>query len=157
MSLLFDTSPDEPTRLPKRPRQAAVAAGPEAGAAEVKTPRPLPQRAILPIGTIDHTYACPDSLCQAECHDILHEEGRHWLIQCAFCGLAHWVPVIKGHLKPREEGFVLRDGRFAGLTLPEVERQPRGPDYLRWAADSHPRPVVRDAVKKHLAAKQGSC
>ena len=156
MTLLFDKSPEEPTRLAKRPRPAAVAdAG--ATAVEVQAPRPLPQRAILPIGTIDHTYACPDERCQAECNDILHEDGRHWLIQCAFCGLARWVPVIKGHLKPREEGFVLRDGRFAGLTLPEVEQRPRGLDYLRWAAESHPRPMVREAAKKHLAAKQGSC
>ena len=151
MSLLFDVSPDEPTR--RRGRAQKVAAHP----IEVEEPQKAPYylgtsatRAILPIGMIDHTYNCADAACGTQCHDILHEDGGEWYLSCSFCGTSQWVKAIKGHLKPRDQEFVLRDGRFAGLTLPEVEKQPRGLDYLKWAAESHPRPMVKEACKKHL-------
>jgi hypothetical protein len=152
MSLLFDISPDEPTRTRGgQKRSGAPLAVPE------KEPEKkpffigeLPTRAILPIGMIDHTYDCADAACGTQCHDILHEDCGEWYLSCSFCGTSQWVKAIKGHLKPRDQEFVLRDGRFAGLTLPEVEKQPRGLDYLKWAAESHPRPMVKEACKKHL-------
>ena len=152
MSLLFDVSPDEPTR--KRSSQKRTAAPPAVPEKEPdKKPfYELPTRAILPIGMIDHTYSCADSACDTQCHDILHEDGGEWYLSCVFCGTGQWVKEIKGHLKPRDRDFVLRDGRFAGLTLPEVERQPRGLDYIKWAAESHPRPTVKEACKKHMDA-----
>jgi len=154
MNLLFDVSPDEPTRKRgSQKRSGAPLAVPE------KEPEKkpffigeLPARPILPIGMIDHTYDCADGRCGTQLHDILHEDGGDWYLSCVFCGTGQWVKAIKGHLKPQERTFVLRDGRFAGLTLPEVEKQPRGLDYLKWAAASHPRPTVREACKKHLDA-----
>lgn len=152
MSLLFDVSPDEPTRKRgsvKRSNAQAPTPKPE----PEKTPYfigELPVRAIQPIGMIDHTYDCADGRCGAQCHDILHEEHGDWYLSCVYCGTGQWVKAIKGHLKPRDQEFVLRDGRFAGLTLEEVEKQPRGLDYLKWAAMSHPRAVVKEACKKHL-------
>jgi hypothetical protein len=152
MSLLFDVSPDEPTR--KRPQRNRAGAPVETQTPEAeKAPYllgQLPTRAILPIGTIDHTYDCADAACGTQCHDILHEDRGEWYLVCAFCGTGQWVKAIKGHLQEREQGFVLRDGRFAGLTFAEVEKQPRGLDYLRWAAESHPRDAVKAAAKKHL-------
>lgn len=154
MTLLFDVSPDEPTR--KRGSHKKSNARPTAQEKEPeKTPiyiGELPARPILPIGMIDHTYDCADGRCGTQCHDILHEESGDWYLSCVFCGTGQWVKAIKGHLKPQDRTFVLRDGRFAGLTLPEVEKQPRGMDYLKWAAESHPRPTVREACKKHLDA-----
>ena len=153
MSLLFDVSPDEPTR--KRSRAQKAAAHPIESEEPKKAPYYLGQiapRAILPIGMIDHTFDCADAACGTQCHDILHEEGGEWYLSCVFCHTGQWVKAIKGHLKARDQEFVLRNGRFAGLTLPEVEKQPRGLDYLRWAAESHPRPTVREACKKHLDA-----
>jgi hypothetical protein len=152
MSLLFDVSPDEPTR--KRGSQKRTGA-PQAASEKEPEKKPffigeLPTRAILPIGMIEHTYDCADAACGTQCHDILHEDGGDWYLSCVFCGTGQWVKAIKGHLKPQDRTFVLRDGRFAGLTLPEVEKQPRGRDYLKWAAESHPRPTVREACKKHL-------
>ena len=154
MNLLFDVSPDEPTR--KRGGQKRTGA-PQA-VPEIETEKKpffigeLPARPILPIGMIDHTYDCADAACNTQCHDILHEDGGDWYLSCVFCHTGQWVKAIKGHLKPRDQEFVLRDGRFAGLTLPEVERQPRGRDYIKWAAESHPRPAVKEACKKHLDA-----
>ncbi len=158
MSLLFDVSPDEPTRRrgsAKRPSapQTVPEQEPE------KTPiyiGELPTRAILPIGMIDHTYDCADGRCGTQCHDILHEDHGEWYLACVFCGTGQWVKAIKGHLKPREQEFVLRDGRFAGLTLAEVEKQPRGMDYLKWAAESHPRSMVKDECKRHLDRTLGT-
>jgi hypothetical protein len=151
MSLLFDVSPDEPTRKRARARKAVPPP------VEISEPEKSlsfigesPARAILPIGTIDHTYDCADAACGTQCHDILHEEHGEWYLVCAFCGTGQWVKAIKGQLKPREQEFVLRDGRFAGLTLAEVEKRPRGMDYIQWAAQSHPRQAVKDQCKKHL-------
>ena len=153
MTLLFDISPDEPTR--KRSRAQPAAAHPIEPEKPKKDPiyiGGIAPRAILPIGMIEHTYDCADAACGTQCHDILYEDGGEWYVSCVFCGTGQWVRAIKGHLKPRGQEFVLRDGRFAGLTLPEVERQPRGLDYLKWAATSHPRPTVKEACKKHLDA-----
>ena len=152
MNLLFDVSPDEPTR--KRGGQKRTGA-PQAFPETEPEKKPffigeLPTRPILPIGTIDHTYNCADAACGTQLHDILHEDGGEWYLSCVFCGTGQWVKAIKGHLKPQERTFVLRDGRFAGLTLPEVEKQPRGLDYLKWAAESHPRPTVKAECQRHL-------
>lgn len=152
MSLLFDVSPDEPTRrrsAPKRTNALQTVPEKEPEKAPIYIGN-CPPRAILPIGMIEHTYDCADGACGTQCHDILHEDAGQWYLSCVFCGTGQWVKAIKGHLRPREQEFVLRDGRFAGLTLPEVEKQPRGLDYLKWAAESHPRPTVKEACRKHL-------
>ena len=57
---------------------------------------------------------------------------------------------IEGYLKPREVGFVFRDGRFAGKTIEEAAADPRGKDYIAWAAAEHKRPMVREACQKFL-------
>lgn len=157
MSTLFDISPDEPTKKrgarAKGRREVAPAQEPE------KTPfysRELPPRAVLPIGTIDHTYKCLDQKCQAEFSDILLEESREWLLQCAFCGTMQWVPVIRGHLKPKEREFTFNDGRFAGLTVAEAFRSPRGEEYVAWASREHKRPAVRAACKTFLDSRPAS-
>jgi len=158
MSLLFDVFPDEPTKKrgsakrtnarPSEPKQE-----PEKTLSYIGQ---LPTRAFLPIGTIDHTYDCADAACGTQCHDILFEDHGEWYLSCVFCGTGQWAKAIKGHLKPREQEFVLRDGRFAGMTLAEVEKQPRGLDYLKWAATSHPRSMVKEACKTHLDNKVGA-
>lgn len=142
MSLLFDVSPEEPRRSKKERVKAAPAA--EASAIAF---RPPPAVAVI-LGRIDHTYQCPS--CAAECNDIIEDERGEWRLECVFCGTGQWVKAIKDHLKPRERGFVLHKGRFAGLTLDEVEAQPRGVDYIAWAAAEHPSPAVKDACKRHL-------
>ena len=152
MSTLFDIQPEEPT---KKARARANGGTPPAPKQEPqKTPSfigELPPRAIKALGKLDHTRECADSLCRGSAHDIIHEEGGEWLIQCCFCNTAQWVPVIHGHLEPQEAEFVFRDGRFAGLTIDEAVALPRGLDYVIWAAKEHKRPAVKTACETWLA------
>lgn len=150
MTLLFDVSPtDDPERKKSKSRRRA-----DGASEKVESPkkrlftRESPSSAIL--GRINDTFDCGDGACNSQCHDILVEDRGEWRIACAFCGTAQWVDAIPGHLKPREQEFVLHEGRFAGMTFAEIERHPRGSDYITWAAASHPKQIVRDAAKKHL-------
>lgn len=145
MTLLFDTSPDEPTRKRK---------GKKAAAAVVAEPAAKPASWTLPViptvtlGRIDGHYQC--HRCDAQAHDILIEDRKEWLVGCAFCGLMSWEKAVAGHLKPKSKEFVFSDGRYAGKTLSEAAADPRGLDYLRWAAENHKRPTVRDVCRTHL-------
>jgi hypothetical protein len=51
---------------------------------------------------------------------------------------------------------VLREGRFAGMTLDEVQSQPKGPEFIAWAAANHKRDAVRSACKKHMDDRKAS-
>lgn len=105
------------------------------------------------LGKIDDVYACIDSRCDSTCMDIIDEDGLRWLVECAFCGTGQRVPAIRGHLKPQPTEFRFADGRFEGLTPAEAAQQPNGMIYLRWAAEHHKRPAVRDACKRHIDAQ----
>lgn len=147
MSLLFDTSADEPQRQ-KKARRPPVAEEP--AAAEVFVPAAL----VAPLGRLDEGVACLDTSCQAECHDILNEDCGQWRLECCFCGTAQWIPVIRGHLPPPAEGadFVFRGGRFDGQTIAKASRSSRGLDYIRWAAGEHTKPAVKKACETWLAS-----
>jgi hypothetical protein len=153
MDTLFDVTPTEPTAA-KKPRRKVVP--PQA---EVQEPEKKPYlykgnqpvRAIKALGTLDEGHECADSTCRGTAHDILHEEHGEWLIQCAFCNTAQWVPVVKGHLEPKEDEFVFRDGRFSGLSIDEAVALPRGVEYVIWAAKEHKRPAVKAACETWLA------
>jgi len=153
MDTLFDVTPTEPTAA-KKPRRKVVP--PQA---EVQEPEKKPYlykgnqsvRAIKALGSLDEGHDCADSTCRGTAHDILHEEHGEWLIQCAFCNTAQWVPVVKGHLAPKEDEFVFRDGRFSGLSIDEAVALPRGLEYVAWAAKEHKRPAVKAACETWLA------
>ena len=156
MSLLFDTSPDEPQKRKGRARKAAP---PDQEAAVAEKPLIyLDKVAHPPLGRLDGTVACIDQNCRAECHDILDEVRGQWRLECCFCGTCQWVPVVEGHLAPPAEGaeFVLRGGRFDGQTLGVVSRSSRGMAYLTWAAKEHPRPAVKKACETYLASIQSA-
>jgi len=151
VSLLFDTSPEEPQN--RRARKAAPPTAEE----------PAPQKALIyrgeavpPLGRLDDAVSCLDQNCQAQCHDILDEDRGQWRLECCFCGTGQWVPVVKGHLPPPAEGgdFLLRGGRFDGQTIGEAARSSRGRDYIAWAAKEHPRPAVKKACETYLASIQ---
>lgn len=105
------------------------------------------------IGKIDDRFECPDDRCGSLAHDIVDEDRGEWRIECAFCGTGQRVRAVRGHLKA-EDTFVFRDGRCAGMTVAQAWREPRGQEYVTWAAESHPREAVRLACKKHLDGLQ---
>ena len=149
--MLFDTSPtedeDSKTRKKSRKKAAVAVDAPEPAGADDHLASILSRPAVI-LGRLDNHVAC--HRCLASCHDIVEDDGREWLIECAFCGLKEWSPAIEGYLKPREVGFVFRDGRFAGKTIEEAADDPRGKEYIAWAAAEHKRPMVREACQKFL-------
>jgi hypothetical protein len=155
MSLLFDTTPDEPERrkTPARARKKVVATE-EAAPPPEKTPSFIGQRPTQRLGTIDGHYQCWDDSCGSTAMDIIDEQRGEWRLECAVCGTGSREPALVGHLAPPKEEFVFRDGRFAGHTIAEAIEQPRGLDYIQWAAKDHPRQAVRDACKTHLDTLQ---
>jgi hypothetical protein len=152
VSLLFDTSPQEPAN--KKASRKAKKVAETAPAALGEHPQTSLAAAPAPLGTLDDSVACVDSRCQAQCHDIIDEIRGQWLLECVFCGTGQWVPAVRGHLPEPVAGgdFVLRGGRFDGRTIAAAARDPRGMDYLRWAAKEHPRPAVQKACETYLAS-----
>ena len=154
-SLLFDTSLPPEEQSPSKKKRARATAGPRHEVEELPK-KPLIFRDIRPLGRIDHTYACADDACGAECHDILDDDRGQWLLECCFCGTKQEAKAVAGVIQePAPDTFRFRDGRYAGQTLDEAAATPRGADYLSWAAESHPRPAVREAVKTWLAKRSG--
>lgn len=150
MGMLFEKAPDAidvPSK--KKGRKKAAEAAAPAEAAEAGSYRR--DYAFVPsLGMLTHTYACADEACGAECHDIIDEFRGEWLLQCCFCGTMQTQPSIEGVIEPKKDEFVFRDGRFAGQGISEVLRQPRGEDYVRWAAKEHKREAVRQACQAAL-------
>lgn len=154
-SLLFDTSLPPEEQGPSKKKRARATAGPRHEVEELPK-KPLIYRDIRPLGRIDDTYACADDACAALAHDILSDAGGRWAVECCLCGVRQEVPAIAGVIKePEPDAFRFRDGRCAGQTIDEAAASPRGGDYLAWAAESHPRQAVREAVKSWLAKRSG--
>jgi len=146
MSLLFDTTPEEPT---KKKTKKPKATQPAVAIAKPAT-RATPAAVAAALGRLDDGVSCADECCQSQCHDITEEDRGQWRLECCFCGTGQWVAVIKGHLKEKPVEFTFRDGRFAGQTIAEAATHQRGMDYLTWAAAEHPRQAVRESVKTWL-------
>lgn len=150
--LLFDTTPETaPEDAKKRPakRKKAATAGEQTTAPACASYRVLPAM----LGRLDGHCQCWDSACGAECLDILDEQDKMWLLECAFCGTRFWGKEVAGVLDHggEKKAFRLRGGRFDGLTFAEVVQRPRGEEYVHWAAAEHPRPAVKEAAKTWLA------
>lgn len=137
MSRLFD---DEPRRRRKAAPDPLPAAAPPTVASEVTT-----------LGRFDDRVACLDQTCQATTHDIVAEDRSRWRLECCLCGTGQWVPAVPGVLAPQSARFVFASGRFGGLSIDEAAMQPRGMDYITWAAQEHPRQAVRKACESWLA------
>jgi hypothetical protein len=88
------------------------------------------------------------------CHDILDEVTGEWVLECCLCGTGQRIRVIRGHLPPPAEGadFVFRGGKFDGRSIGEVVGLEHGMEYLEWAAEEHPRLVVKKACGTYLAS-----
>lgn len=152
MSLLFDTSPEEPKRRPAR-REPKVEAPPEPIVTAVFT---YPAIAPRPLGRTEGVHTCPDSRCLSDYHEILDEDAGFWRLECLFCGTGQRVKAIRGYLKPREESFVFPGGDYAGMTPGDVWADPRGRAYVEWAAGEHKVQAVREACKRHIDAQSAA-
>jgi hypothetical protein len=145
MSLLFETAPEEPEKKKARVRKTEEPAQAAQPAAIF-----VPTLPIQLIGKIDGHYQCLDESCGSMAMDIVDERRGQWRLECAVCGTGSSEPALVGHIQPKEQEFVFRDGRFAGQTISEALRHGRGEEYVRWAAKDHPRQAVRDACRTHL-------
>lgn len=157
MSTLFDLTGDSPEDVqPRRKGKKRAAAAPAVGAV-VEEPSPSPRvvRVSRRIGVTDgdpcdgRAFGEP---CISTVWDVLAEEGDRWLVGCWVCGDERWMDAVPGVL-PVPDGsgaFVLRAGRFAGMSLAEVGREPRGLDTLRIYAAGHQSAAVMEAAKKYL-------
>lgn len=144
MSLLFDVSESGGK---KSARARAKEAPPPTPEQKPKKTAYLYRESGESAGSTDDTHIC--DRCGSSPHDIIRHEDSESLIGCVYCSLMTWVPRIRQpHAGP--EQFRFRDGLFAGKTPAEAALEPRGQEYLTWAASSHPRPSVRQAVKTYL-------
>lgn len=153
--LLFDTTsgaaPEDAKRKTKTRKKVVVVDEPDAAG---NSWRALPAT----LGRLDGHYECVYEPCGADALDILDERDRMWLLECCFCGTRFWARPVSGVLdQPRGKEFRLRGGRFDGLTFAEVFDDPRGPEYIEWAAREHPRPSVRTAAQTWLAENPPAC
>lgn len=158
MKGLFDLSGDSPEDTQTKKRGSRRAAATEERSPEPLPPAPTPRRAAPRIGVTDgepcegRAFGQP---CLSTAWDIVAENRGRWHVACAVCGDERWVPAIPGTLPKRDESeeFVLRDGRFAGLTLAEAAEDPSGIDVLRVYARKHASEDVRKAVSRFLDSR----
>lgn len=79
--------------------------------------------------------------CNARCHDFIDEHRGEIRIECCFCGAIMKVIGVAPIDASRETdgSYVLKFGRFKGMSIAEVSRQPRGVEYLELLAKDSPR------------------
>jgi hypothetical protein len=147
MSHLFDISPvdsGQSKRRSKRPRRAQ-------GGPKPADPVSTAGYSIVAIGRVDDLYECAGG-CGSWVHDILDDDFCEWRIECVVCGTRQLVPA--GHREQSDGDFVMKGGRFDGLTLFEISVRKYGLEFLNWAAVSHPRAAVQSAVKLWLTKRR---
>lgn len=156
MALLFDLTGDSPEDVqPRRKGRRRAAAAEAVAVVEETPPAATPPRVLRPIGKTDgepcdgRAFGEP---CLSTVWDILAEEGDRWLVGCWVCGGERWMAAVPGVLPVQDESstFVLRAGRFAGMSLADVAREPRGLDTLKIYAQKHQSATVMATVRKYL-------
>lgn len=152
MALLFSdfhADPSDAVKKPKKRKDAVQKRQPEDDVPEFEAPA---RREYRIIGRIEDVHRCADESCGSGIHDIIDEGGGFWAIECMFCGTVQRVKAIRGHIKPKQDVFTFQAGDYAGMTIEDVYADPRGRDYVEWAAEEHKVQAVRDACRKHLDA-----
>lgn len=84
--------------------------------------------------------------CGASCFEVLEEDRGECLVECLFClHGGEWAPMPKGRkkkpaAKPTAKGaasFRFKYGRYEGMTVAEVDREPNGRRYLEHVATTN--------------------
>lgn len=96
----------------------------------------------------DNVIVCQG--CASHSHDATMQRGRLTLLVCNYCGLGTWV--FGGPLPPSEETDRMKTGRFAGMTIYEIDKQKNGRRYLEHIAKT--KGELCEVVSKYLAASQ---
>lgn len=151
MSLLFDIAPDEPESAKRGRRKPEPTSAPAAAFAPV-VQRPAATSPVTFLGAADFDdLLCADERCGATAHDVIDEQGRSWLVACAFCGTGQWVQA-RGRAR-QDEGEVFRfsSGRFSGFSIEETAGMENGREYIECAAGSHKHQAAREACQRWLA------
>lgn len=95
----------------------------------------------------DNKHVC--SRCQAMAHDIVREARDHALLECCFCGAFNRVPPLhREPPKPKAVDFRFEHGRYAGMTLEEVDADPHGRRYLEFQRLHSP--ALRGVIEAYL-------
>lgn len=128
--MLFDTSPEEVEQAgKKKPRKRAADPAPAVPAVVRAEPR---QEDAKYLASIDGHVTCDE--CGIGVVDLVCERWidgqRRWLVQCGWSCLTSWlidpIPGILDQEDQRQRSqakeFVVRDGRFAGMTFSQMER-----------------------------------
>ena len=146
---LFDIASDEPQR--KRSTRPTAADEPTPAVAPLpRKPSPI----FKPIGEIEGepcTCKAFGEVCNTTLWDIYYEVDGDWLVGCWVCGVVKWMPVVVGHL-PDRSSFVVRGGRFDGMTFDQIAQQPRGVDTIKLYAGDAKRQSICIEAKKWLDA-----
>lgn len=156
MSLLFDLSSDSPEDAqPKKKGRKKATSPAVVVVAEEPSPALRVGRVPRPLGATDGE-PCEGRAFGEDClstsWDVLIEEGDRWLVGCPVCGHERWTDAVPGVLPVQDESgaFVLRLGRFAGMSLADAYREPRGADTLKIYARKHDSAAVMAAARRYL-------
>lgn len=139
MNYLFDIGD---SGKPAKKRKKAVLMKPVA---------PVPVKPVAPVeesqavGTLSRAEPC--YRCGADFFDIVEQRRDQMLVQCAFCQAYDVSLAGEGELAPE---YIFSGGRFSGMTIAQIENDPVGIAYLRWAASKSPRPDEQAAAKMWL-------
>lgn len=155
MSMLFDISPIEDEDGKKKKKSRRVKAE-DTTAVHAETPVEFVP--LKTIAVIDGHYECGTcGLTILELIDIRKtESGTKWIVCCGYwCGHSWPVDPIPGLLdeedRKQRDVFRMRDGRFAGKSFDEINR-----DGARWYIESlvtvSKRTAVSEAAKNWLDA-----
>lgn len=142
----------EDARKAKAARKAVSVPAEAEKPAERLLEAPRAANSVEFLGRCDEGFVCGDSACGGAAGDIVAEDGGWWLVACFECCTMVWMKAQRS-LDDGEREFRFRGGQHDGKSLAEVQATPGGGRYLAWAAEKHPRPFVREAVKKWLTSR----
>jgi len=88
--------------------------------------------------------------CHGRSHDAWERRGKRTLLRCNYCGTGEWV--YNAPDPPQDTVFRMTEGRFSGMSLEQIDKQPNGRRYLEHIRDTHA--TLREVVSRYLAALQ---
>ena len=88
--------------------------------------------------------------CHGRCHDAVEKRGKATLLECNYCGLRQLA--YNAPEPPMDMTARMNNGRFAGMTIYEIDKQKNGRRYLEHIVKT--KGELCEVVSKYLAASQ---